>query len=393
MDWERIAADTPGAAGQVFLDSAGSSLPATPVLDVVTGHLRREAEIGGYRAAVERAEDIDRVKVSIGALLGAPAHAIALTDSATRAWTQVFYAIPLKPGEKILLSGVEYASNAVAALHRAQTDGAVVEVVPSDPVGQIDLGALAGMLDERVRIVSLVHVPTNGGLVNPVREVAELAHAQGAFVLLDACQSVGQLRVEVSGLGVDALTGTGRKWLRGPRGTGFLYVRPDLISSLTPPVIDLHSAAWLNRHSYTLSADATRFELWEGNVAARLGLGAAVDYLLGLGIDQVAHAVGTRAERLRTALAQIPRVRVRDLGREQCGIVSFTVDGVAPATVRDTLAELGITVTISQSASTLLDMQARGLPAVVRASPHYFVRPGQLDDALTAVATIAAGHR
>lgn len=392
MDWERIAADTPGAAERVFLDSAGSSLPPTPVLDVVTGHLRREAEIGGYRAAHERAEDLDQVKVSLGALLGAPAHAIALTDSATRAWTQVFYAIPLKPGEKILLSGVEYASNAVAALHRAQDDGAVVEVVPSDPVGQIDLDALAGMLDERVRIVSLVHVPTNGGLVNPVREVAELAHAQGAFVLLDACQSVGQLHVDVTELGVDALSGTGRKWLRGPRGTGFLYVRPDLISSLEPPVIDLHSAAWLSQHSYTLSEDATRFELWECNVAANLGLGAAVDYLLGFEIQEVAHAVGTRAGRLRAALAEIPRVRVRDLGRRQCGIVSFTVDGVDPAAIRDELADQGITVTISPRASTLLDMQARGLPAVVRASPHYFVRPGQLDSAITAVAAIAAGH-
>lgn len=392
MDWERIAADTPGAVVQVFLDSAGSSLPPTPVLDVVTGYLRREAEIGGYRAAGERAGDLDRVKVSLGALLGAPPHALALTDSATRAWTQVFYAIPLKPGEKILLSGVEYASNAVAALHRAQVDGAVVEVVPSDPAGQIDLDALEGLLDERVRIMSLVHVPTNGGLVNPVREVSELVHTQGGFVLLDACQSIGQLRVDVTELGVDALSGTGRKWLRGPRGTGFLYVRPDLISSLAPPVIDLHSAAWLSRHSYVLSEDATRFELWECNVAAHLGLGAAVDYLLGLGIDEVADAVGTRARRLRTALAEIPQVRVRDLGREQCGIVSFTLDGIAPDKVRDALGDLGITVTVSQSASTLLDMQARGLPAVVRASPHYFVRPDQLDSAITALAAIAAGH-
>lgn len=393
MDWERIAADTPGARGQIFLDSAGSSLPATPVVDVVIGHLRREAEIGGYRAAAERAGDLNRVKGSLGALLGAPPLALALTDSATRAWTQVFYSIPLKPGEKILLSGVEYASNAVAALHRAQADGAVVEVVPSDPAGQIDLDALAVMLDERVRIVSLVHVPTNGGLVNPVREVTELAHAQGAFVLLDACQSIGQLRVDVTELGVDALTGTGRKWLRGPRGTGFLYVRPDLISSLAPPTIDLHSAAWRSRHSYTLNEDATRFELWECNVAAHLGLGAAVDYLLGLGIDEVAHAVGARAGRLRAALAEIPRVRVRDLGRRRCGIVSFTVDGAEPAAVRDALAERGITVTISQSASTLLDMQARGLPAVIRASPHYFIRPGQLDGATAAVAAIAAEHQ
>ncbi|MFN2495701.1 MAG: aminotransferase class V-fold PLP-dependent enzyme [Pseudonocardiaceae bacterium] len=393
MDWERIAADTPGAAGQVFLDSAGSSLPPMPVLDAVTGHLRREAEIGGYRAAEERADDLARVKVSLGALLGAPPHAVALTDSATRAWTQVFYAIALQPGEKILLSGVEYASNAVAALQRARASGAVVEVVPSDPAGQIDLDALAGLLDERVRIVSLVHVPTNGGLVNPVREVVQLAHAQGAFVLLDSCQAVGQLRIDVTELGVDALSGTGRKWLRGPRGTGFLYVRPDLISALEPPVIDLHSAEWRSRHSYALREDASRFELWECDVAAQLGLGAAVDYLLALGIDEVEQAVGARAERLRAALAEIPQVSVRDLGPTRCGIVSFTIDGVEPAAVRDALADHHITVTVSRSSSTLLDMQARGLSAVVRASPHYFVRPDQLDGAITAIAALATGRR
>ncbi len=392
MDWERIAADTPSAAGQVFLDSAGSSLPPTPVLNAITGHLRREAEVGGYRAANERAEDLDRVKVSIGALLGAPPHAVALADSASRAWTQVFYAVPLRPGDKILVSGVEYASNAVAALHRARNCGAVVEVVPSDPTGQIDLDALAGLLDERVRIVSLVHVPTNGGLVNPVREVADLAHAHGALVLLDACQSAGQLRLDVTELGVDALSGTGRKWLRGPRGTGFLYVRPDLISALEPPVIDLHSAMWQSRYGYALREDATRFELWERDVAAVLGLGVAVDYLLHLGVDEVQKAITVRAGRLREALGELPRVRLRDLGRRQCGIVSFTVDGVEPAVVRDALAEHDITVTVSRSTSTLLDMQSRNLSAVVRASPHYFVTPGQIDSAVTVIAAFAAGR-
>lgn len=392
MDWERIAADTPSAEGQVFLDSAGSSLPPTPVLDTVIGHLRREAEIGGYRAANECAADLDRIKVSLGALLGAPSSSIALADSASRAWTQVFYAVPLQPGDRILLSGVEYASNAVAALQRGRDSGAVVEVVPSDPTGQIDLDALAGLLDERVRILSLVHVPTNGGLVNPVREVVELAHAHGTFVLLDACQSVGQLRVDATELGVDALSGTGRKWLRGPRGTGFLYVRPDLISSLEPPVIDLHSATWSSDDSYVLREDATRFELWERDVAAHLGLGAAVDYLLNLGIDEVQKAIADRARQLREALGGIPQVHLRDLGRQQCGIVSFSVDGIEPVAVRDTLADQDITVTVSRNTSTLFDMRSRGLSAVVRASPHYFVRPDQLDSAITAIAVIAAPH-
>lgn len=383
---DRLRADTPGCLDKVFLDSAGSSLPPAPVLDAVVGHLRREAEIGGYRAAAEA--DVDGVRRSLGTLLGCPASSVALSDSATRAWSSFFYAVPLRPGDRILLSGVEYHSNAIAALQRARATGATVEVVPSDPAGCVDVEALAAMLDERVRIVSLVHVPTNGGLVNPVRPVVDLAHAYGALVLLDACQSVGQLPVDVTALDVDALSGTGRKWLRAPRGTGFLYVRPELIPTLEPTVLDSHSAAWTGPASYEVAADATRFELWECSVADRLGLGAAVDYLLELGVPAVAAEVGARAGLLRAGLAELTGVTVRDLGREQCGIVSFTVDGVEPAAVRDALFASSVYVTVSLARSTLLDMSARALPAVVRASPHYFVSDDDITRAVTAVAAL-----
>jgi selenocysteine lyase/cysteine desulfurase len=393
VDLDRILADTPAAAHQVFLDSAGSSLSPTPVVATAVAQLRREAEIGGYRAAAERADDLARVRTSLGTLLGAPASTVALTDSASRAWTQYFYAVPLAPGDRILVSGVEYASNAVAALQRAERSGARVEVVPSDADGLIDLGALARMLEgagevggHRVRIVSLVHVPMNGGLVNPVREVTELAHAHGALVLLDACQSVGQLRLDVTELGVDALTGTGRKWLRGPRGAGFLYVAEP--ARFIPPVIDLHGAAWTAPQEYALAPDATRFELFEHNVAARLALGAAVDYALALGMDEIEKAVVAGAQHLRDALAEVPGVTIRDRGRQRCGLVTFTVDGLEPAAVREALVRQDITVTVAPRTGTLLDMDARGLDGVVRASPHYFVTPEQLDSAVAAVAAL-----
>ncbi|GGJ94440.1 hypothetical protein GCM10010123_25380 [Pilimelia anulata] len=392
LDRTRIAADTPAAARGVFLDSAGSSLPPAPVVDAVVGHLRREAEVGGYRAAEERAADLDRVRASVGALLGAPADSIALLDSATRAWTQFFYSVPLRPGDRILLSGVEYASNAVAAIQRARASGATVEFVPSDAAGALDPAALAAMLDDRVRLVSVVHVPTNGGLVNPVREVSDLAHRYGALVLLDACQSVGQLRVDVGELGVDALSLTGRKWLRGPRGTGALYVRGAVADALEPVTIDLHSAEWTGRDDYRLWPGARRFELWESGVADRLGLGAAADYLLDLGVDAVEAAVRAGADTLRGLLGGIAGVTVRDLGHRRSGIVAFTVDGRDPAAVRAALRERDITVTVSTRSGTLVDMDARGLPAVVRASPHYFVGPEQIEAAAAAVADIAAGR-
>jgi cysteine desulfurase len=384
LDLDRVRADTPGCLDRVFLDSAGSSLPPQQVLDAVVGHLRREAAVGGYVAADERADDLEGLRASLGRLLRCPPDSLAILDSATRAWTQFFYAVPLEPGDRILLTRSEYASNAIAALQRARVHGAAVEIVPSDETGALDLDTFRSMLDERVRIVSLVHVPTNGGLVNPVGEATALARKVGALVLLDACQSVGQLDVDVSALDVDALSATGRKWLRGPRGTGFLYVRPGLVEMLEPPGIDLRSATWTSADRYELRPDAGRFEQWEADVAARLGLKVAVDYLLELGIDAVAAAVQDRAARLRELLGD----RVRDLGRERSGIVSFAVDGMDAARVRDELAARNIVVTVSGRASTLLDMDARGIESLVRASPHYFVSDDQLDHAAAAVASL-----
>ncbi|WP_305094236.1 aminotransferase class V-fold PLP-dependent enzyme [Prescottella sp. R16] len=388
LDLNRLRRDTPGCRDRVFLDSAGSSLPPQPVLDTVIGHLRREAEVGGYVAADERADALTAVRTSVARLIGAAPGEVALVDSATRAWNTFVGAVPFAPGDRILVSQVEYASNAITALRRAHDTGAVVEVVPSTPDGRIDLGALDDLFDERVRLVSLVHAPTNGGLVNPVREVVEIAHRYGALVLLDACQSVGQIPVDVTELGVDALSATGRKWLRGPRGTGFLHVRDELVAQLEPTSLDLHSAEWTGPGTYRPASDATRFELWEYDVAARLGLGAAVDYLLDIGIDAAATAIADRAGKIRRGLDAVPGVTVRDLGTDRSGIVTFTVDAADPHTVRDLLARQQITVTVSGRSSTLLDMSARGLDSVVRASPHYFVSDDDLDRFLTAVAGI-----
>ncbi|MFI6314274.1 aminotransferase class V-fold PLP-dependent enzyme [Nocardia fusca] len=389
VDEQRVRDDTPGVgAGAVFLDSAGSSLPPRVVTETVIAHLRREAEIGGYRAANERLADLAGVKDAIATLLNTTPDTIALNDSATRGWSDFFYAVPLHPGDRILLSGADYASNAIAALQRARATGARVEQIPSDDVGRIDLDALAAMMDDRVRLVSLLHVPTNGGLVNPVAAAARIAREAGAFVLLDACQSAGQLPLDVAELGVDALSATGRKWLRGPRGTGFLYLRPELAAAMEPGRLDLHSAQWTGPQEYRMAPDASRFEFWEHDVAARLGLGAAVRYLLELGPEEVYAAVAERAEYLRGALGELPAVTVRDLGVEHSGIVSFTVAGTAPVEVRDRLLGKDITVTVSHRGSTLLDMSARGLDSVVRASPHCFVGYDELDRFIGAVSAL-----
>src|SRR6476469_751853 len=387
IDLEAVRAQTPGCHRGVFLDSAGSSLPPVRVLDEVVNHLRREAEVGGYRAAEERLDDLEAGYAVLASVLDCHPDEVAFTDSATRSWLAVFDAIPLAAGDRILCTEAEYAGNAIPLLRRAEEVGAVVEAIPSDAMGAVDVAALRSLLDERVRLVSLVHVPTNGGLVNPVAPVVEAAHEVGALVMLDACQSVGQ--VQVTGRGADIITGTGRKWLRGPRGTGFLVVRRPVLESLHPRQVDLHSGTWVGPDRYELRDDARVFELWESNIADRLGLVAAFQYAHDLGLDAIAAAVADRGEHLRRGLAELPGVTVHDLGSQRCGLVTFSVSGVPAAEVRDRLREKGVTVTVSGVTSTRYDMTRRGLDEIVRASPHYFVSPAQLDEAVAAVAELA----
>ncbi|PSL57983.1 selenocysteine lyase/cysteine desulfurase [Saccharothrix carnea] len=373
----------------IFLDSAGSSLPPREVLDEVIGHLRREAEVGGYVAAREREDDLEAGYGVFAELLGARPDEIAFTDSATKSWLAAFDAVPLAAGDRVLFSEAEYAGTAIPILHRAREVGASAEAVPSDEFGQIDVAALKEVLDERVKLVSLVHVPTNSGLVNPAREVAQAAHEVGALVLLDACQSIGQLPVRADELGVDLISGTGRKWLRGPRGTGVLVVRREAAERMRPRLVDLHSAEWTGPDEIRLRDDARVYETWETSVADRLGFIAAARYALAKGIDVIEREVGERAGRLREGLAALPGVTVRDPGVRKAGIVTFTVDGLTATEVRDRLAEAGVTVTVSGASSTLLDMTRRGLDEVVRASPHYFVEPDQVDQAVEAVSRCA----
>lgn len=389
IDLATVRTDTPACRRGVFLDSAGSSLPPVQVLDEVIGHLHREAEIGGYRAFDERREDLQAGYGVLASLLGCEPDEVAFTDSATRSWLSAFDAVPLSAGDRILVTEVEYAGNAIPLLRRAAEVGATVSPVPSTEAGEVDVAALRSMLDERVKLVSLVHVPTNGGLVNPVAPVAAAAHEVGALVLLDACQSVGQVPVDAAALGVDILSGTGRKWLRGPRGSGFLMVRRDVLPRLRPRQVDLRSGVWRSPDSYELRSDARVFELWESSIADRLGLIAAARYALDLGIEPIASAVRERAAQLRTGLSAIPGVRVHDLGADRCGIVTFTMAGRTPAEVKAHLATEGVTVTVTGVTSTQYDMTRRALPELVRASPHYFVSPEQLDETVATLAELA----
>ncbi len=391
LDIPALRLDTPGTLNRVHLNNAGAGLMARPVLDAMTGYLRLEADIGGYEAAGQEAGRLDGVYDSVARLVGARRDEVALTENATLAWQMAFYALRFGPGERILTARAEYAANYVAFLQVAARTGAVIEVIPDDADGALDPAALERMIDGRVRLIAITWVPTNGGLVNPAAAVGRIARAHGIPYLLDACQAVGQMPVDVGQIGCDMLSATGRKFLRGPRGTGFLYVRREWLDRMEPPIIDHFAAPWVAPGRYELRPDARRFESWENSYAARLGLGVAVDYALALGMEAIEARCRMLATTLRDRLRALRGVEVHDLGREPCAIVTFTVAGVEAEAVKAGLAREGINVSASVPSSTLLDATARGLPTLVRASPHYYNTADELDRLAGAVRRVAAG--
>lgn len=388
LDIERARRDTPGTTQVAHFNHAGASLMPRQVLDAVHDHLLLEARIGGYEAAEAHAGQLKRTYSAVARLLGCDAEEIALVENATRGWDMAFYALRFKPGDRILTSASEYGSNYIAYLQVAQKTGAVVEVLPSDEDGQVSIEALRTELARGgVGLVGLTHIPANGGLVNPVEEVGRLTRGAGVPFLLDACQAAGQWPIDVKQIGCDMLSVTGRKFLRGPRGTGFVYVRRSMIEKLEPPLLDLQAARLATRDRYEIEPTAIRFENWERNVAGIIGLGVAVEYALARGIDGIRQHVTGKAEQLRQSLAMIPGVTVRDRGRTKCGIVTFTVDRHNPVDVQKALRQRHINVGVLGRRSTPLD--ERDLDLVVRASVHYFNTDEELRRIVVAVQQLA----
>lgn len=390
LDIDQIRRDTPGVAHVTHLIAAGAALPPACVTEAIVDHLRLEERIGGYEAHAAQTETLDRVYADVAQLIGARAHEIALVENATVAWQHAFYAFPFAPGDVVLTCEAEYAANYIAFLQRARRDGLVIRVVPSDAEGEIDLAALEAMIDDRVRLIAITWVPTNGGLVNPAAGVGAIAKRHGVPYLLDACQAVGQMPVDVRALGCDFLSATGRKFLRGPRGTGFLYVSENWIDRLEPAMIDLFSASWVARDRYELRVDARRFETWENAYALRAGLGAAVRYALDIGLEAIQTRVRGLADHARTALRERLGAEIRDIGREQSGIVSFTVDGLEPRPTVAALRARAINIGASDPSSTRLDAEARNLPSLLRAAPHYYNTREEIDRMIDALRALAA---
>lgn len=389
LDVEFLRSETPGCAMGVHFNHAGSSLPSREVIDAVVAHLHREMLNGPMEAAANVAALLDEVRSDAAALIGAKPPEIAFFNSGSAAWGLAFAALPpLRPGDRILVGRQEWGGNLAtiyAAAHRA---GASVETIPAHEDGSVDASALAQMIDDRVRLVALTWLPANGGLINDAAAIGKVTRAAGVPYFIDAAQALGQLPIDVAEIGCDVLKASCRKFLRGPRGTAILYIREDFLPKLTPVYLDVLSAPWVEG-SPKVRTDARKFETSERSIALLLGLGAALKQAHSLGIGSIRQRIIGLSTKLREDLSTIPGVTLRDLGTERSGLVSFTIEGISAPLVRDRLAAQRITIGANGVPYTPLDMAARGLSEIARASVSYLNTPQDIDLLCSAVAAIA----
>jgi cysteine desulfurase/selenocysteine lyase len=380
---------TPGTENVIHLNNAGSSLMPRPVIDTIQGYFDHEIGFGGYETERIFGNELDLVYSTLAELINAESSEIAVSDSATRAWDMAFYSLPLNAGDRILTTTTEYVSNWAAYLQLRDTNGITIGVVPNTPTGELDVEVLESMIDDTVKLITMNHVPTNSAVVNPAREVGAVARDRGIPFLLDACQSVGQLPVDVEEIGCDILTTTSRKYLRGPRGVGFLYVRSGFLDHLDPVFVEGHTAPVVLPNRYELRGDARRFETWEKNYGNVLGMGAAARYAMEVGVNEIWERVQSLGAMTRELLGEIDGITVKDLGAVKCGIVTFEVDGRQPLEVRELLSERSINVSVSTPLSAPVDMHERGIDGLVRGSVHAFNTEEEIEEFAAAMRVIA----
>ncbi len=381
---KRLRSETPGCEGRIHLNNAGAALTPAIVLEAMTSHLQLEALLGGYEAADARAEAIESAYDSVAGLLGCARRNVALAENATAAYAQALSSIPFRQGDVILTSHEDYSSNQIMFLSLARRLGVRVVRAPSLPEGGADAGAMGRIIRrERPKLVALTHVPTNSGLVQPVAEIGRECRAAEVLYLLDACQSAGQMPLDVQAIGCDFLSATCRKFLRGPRGAGFLYVSDRVLEAgLEPLLPDMRGADWKGNDVYVARPTAARFENWEFNYALVLGTGEAARYATAVGLRAIAERTSPLAAGLRRRLAAAG-LRCLDRGADLCGIVTVEVPGWEGLACRDELRRRGVNTSTTVPDFTESDSWA------LRLSPHYYNTEDEIESAVAAIVDLA----
>ena len=375
----KVREETDGVRKVIHLNNSGASLMPNIVRDSMLHYLDQEAIYGGYEIAEKYGEILDEVYELAARLINCYPDEIAVTESATAAWTKAIQCIPFEKGDKILTSEAEYASNFISYLQLKERKGIEIIVASSDPFGRVSLESLESLIDDKVKLIAITHIPTNGGLINPVEAIGAIAAKHSIFYLIDTCQSVGQLPIDVQALNCTFITATGRKFLRAPRGTGFLYINKKQAGHLYPIDLDLYSANWESETTYTVREDAKRFELFETNKGAKLGLASALRYALDLGMENIWQRIQMLAHYTRQQLSKLENIEILDRGSNNCGIVSFHIKDVNPTELMMQLRDQQINISTSHRSSTLLDMNKRKLTTINRIGVHYYNTKEEID--------------
>jgi selenocysteine lyase/cysteine desulfurase len=368
-------------AGRIHLNSAGASLMPRPVHEAITAHLQREITHGGYEAEAEVEAEVAGAHEAVAQLIGARARNIAVVENATVGFSQALSAFDFARGDAIVTSRNDYISNQLTYLSLARRQGVRIVRAEDLPDGGVDPDSVRTLVArERPRLVALTHVPTNSGLIQRVEEVGAVCRDAGVPYLVDACQSVGQLPIDVGRIGCTYLSATARKFLRGPRGVGFLYVSDDVLATDAHPLyLDMQGARWIEADAWELAADARRFENWEFAYALMLGMGAAARYALRVGVAAAGEYAAALAAHARSALADLPGARVLDRGERLCAIVTVEFRNHEATDIVRALREQAINTSATFREYAVLDMDEKGARSAVRISPHYFNTQREID--------------
>lgn len=391
----RWRAETPGCAYCVHLNNAGAGLMPEPVIDAMRDHIALESEIGGYEAADARAESIHSTYADIARLLNAKATNIAIVANATAGFIQSMTSFDFARGDVIVTTKADYTSYQIQYLSLSKRLG--VEIVHAEdlPEGGVDPESVRALAaNPRCRLVHVSWIPTHSGLVQDAEAVGSVCEQLGVPYLVDACQAVGQLPIDVERLRCDYLSVTARKFLRGPRGIGFLFASDRALARGDHPLfVDMRGAKWTGANEYAVAESAVRYEDWEFAYALVLGLGAAVRYASQVGIDTARARSWSLARELRSELAALDGVRVLDRGNQQSAIVTADIAGIDATNLVSELRKRGINTAASLAWYGLLDFSARGVLSAIRISPHYYNTNEEILVAVGAIDEIARSKR
>lgn len=372
--------DTQGCKNVIHLNNAGAGLMPDVVTQAQLDHIKLEAEIGGYEAAALRADIINEFYEQAAYLFNCKPSNMAFTASATDSYTRALSSIPFKTGDIILTDNDDFVSNQIQFMSLQKRLGVKIVHIKNAAIGGVDLNDLEEKLKKyQPKLLAITHIPTNSGLVQPVEEIAKIYSSYSqtypdlTWYILDACQSAGQMKLDVQQLKCDFLSVTNRKFLRGPRGTGSLYIADRaLAAGLEPLFIDMRGATWTEKDLYVQQPDAKRFEDWEFAYSTVIGTKVAIEYCRRVGEDKIWQQVQLLSGMLRQKLAVIDKIRILDRGPQLGSLVTFTVAGSEPLLIVNGLKDRRINVVPSYRAFGVIDFDEKGTQWAVRASPHYY---------------------